>query len=1159
MIEENDIIGDNESDKSAKFRGSLDAFPEYPSLEGVQTREYQLRGVRKTVNDMLGGHRCGQFILGTGGGKTVISKLLIAHTSGKTLYVGPSRASVERGEEELKIRKINKTSQRLEGGRFDPTIDVTYATWQAMVANDYRRIPRDHFDLIIFDEAHHFMGEEVSQIEEHFSGHQVHMTATPGNLRRSLAAKVPHKYFEYTSEDLIRNDGYPAWKVYRHEVSDEHLENAKVVGDEYKIEGEETKILNMPHRFAIAYKLFKESVAKGERRLAFMPSVPSSKEFIDKVINKDPELAGKVMHVDGTSKNIDEIISRFKKGDILGVCCKSLWDESLDIPEIAAITLADPCRSARVLLQRIGRGARPANGKEFLRIDDVVSTIPNMRYGSAMQSKRPLSVHGLLGRKQYIEGAVVNGPEADVLYRDATNSTAIEIPVHERIFTLDISFIANAELGAKLFKEFGKVFGSSPINLIIQPEKFFDRKEKVLVESNKGESFEIDFKDAYDAAITFRSLEKIRAELFQSVEVISKQVKQKIREAVEGKPLRTELNFDELRVRLSHFEKQIMTIFWGQVLRKRKTEGPRVSFRIKDLQDIINTARAKVGEKPVTDGSITTENLLMFNFADVAAANGIAFRTSFFDNEKRVVYIFDDCEKADFPPESRDARIRRRRLEAVNWRSAEKIAGNDVRALDIFAERIVKEIIWTISNEPEQVKVNKLEANINLTALRDEVGVTEFVDYRKVMEEVVREALVIAEIKIAYELKEEANGDSKSTHASVKVEFPPEEDLLKNEEKYQKTKAILSLKFDDPDVNTLWNLVLKESHFERSTYTGIYETKEPLSCFFGCEWEDGPWIPLGDYLPKDPALLKAAVSKFELATRKLKAGLAAVGIDFDSDIKLDEKGYNLRLTKFDCDKMPGVTVDGYSPPKGVKLEKTEAGKKVIVQSTLINKSEDSLIAYLGRVDVKKFHTRDSKYLDGFKKLWTRLFYALREHEVITIPWNVLESDFACLNREKHREEIEEALKVFARELSNEYMIDDIFRENLRPELSDKGVTFHRPSKEYVGEWEDGFKKWEVISKIKFGDPIKQMLWKAVLKGWSFEKCEESGLYQFVNDYDVQNIYVLDVKVEPLYTKKLEEMSRTLSKYGIEMEILKLNPPSSNYEISINFSKTKVDA
>lgn len=801
MHQNEDLHFEEFASRHDKFMRSLESFPEQP-IPGTEMRGYQRNGIQKVRDDILSGKTKGQFILGTGGGKTTISKALIAGTEGRTLYVGPSRVSAAQGKNEFDKRQINKSSQILNEQNpfrtFDQNAEVTYGTAQMFIYDDrYKSIDPDHFDMLIFDEAHHFLGKKFSQLSEYFTGGQIFMTATPGNMRTHLRSLAPHKFFEYSSNDLINNEGFPEWRVFRHEVKDEHFERATIVGDKFQMEGNEASVLNLPHRFAIARDLFLESVAKGERRLAFMPSVASSKEFVDTVVAACPALIGKIVHVDGDTKNIKAILEAFKRGDILGVCCKDLWNESLDIPEIAAITLADPSLSERVIMQRCGRGARPSEGKSYLRIDDIVNCIPNMTYASS----RPLTMHGILGLKKYIPGAPVNGPEAVKIYKDNTTYETIEVPFNERHLAEDMAFIRNPQLGAALMKEFARVFGTSVVNLFTQPAVFYKRSEKVTIESHDGATFDLDFEDAHKAAILFGSIRRIEDEVLKSVEVNQKKVAEKIEGALDRvkSPFPKKLNFELLDwngkypplLPISPEKKALFNEIWNDLQLNLK----KGMYLDKEILEYYLNERIMVKD-------LGYEFIEEFWF--LVVANTKYYIKIGNPNNKEPLIRFvrpldrmdDSCDSPRYKAGAKKARFFDRMLMGCVYKPSST-------AYDIISELREE----GIQQDVPYSKPIRFSTNIDDTECEKAIN--------DVIEQCRRQEIYLSCEKIQ-------KGETMIFNITVKFD---QEHVEENARGFEKAMAFKKLKFEDKEVDRLWKNIFAQLPFEShiALGTGFYE------------------------------------------------------------------------------------------------------------------------------------------------------------------------------------------------------------------------------------------------------------------------------------------------------------------------------------------------
>ena len=531
-----------------EFFASLAGVSDEAMIRGLSPRKYQLDATRGIRDGMLSGISRGQLIIGTGGGKTSVAMNFAEQTRGRFLYVAPSRVAIQRAQDEMGKLGMTKTSQRMERGNpFDMDAGVTFTTWQMLLQRDrYMEIPPELFDCCVFDEAHHFLGPEVRKLVGHFNSYQVHMTATPDNATTSVSKAVPYEYFRYSSDDLVSNDGFPAWLLYRHEVENERLNEAEVVGDRFAIqEGSEDRFLNISHRWAICAEILRECLPKREKAIVYLPSVGSSKRFVEEVVARDPVLKGyvdKIVHVDGSMnpRQIRDIERRFRASvddpnSILAVCGKDLWTESLDVPDIEHVVLADPCASKRVFLQRIGRGARPADDKQHVHIHDVVSTVNRLNVQLAARSKRPVTVAGMMRIEKYYPGIVLNGPYLGMYwdtagtkvdggeYRLAPKVNSRVIPFTER--NLELNFMQDHRHAYALFEKFAELLSTNVYNLAFYNEELLHREDKMTLRTVTGATFQITFRDFMDAAEFFGTLDYIQQKVIHTSEGLRAEIR----------------------------------------------------------------------------------------------------------------------------------------------------------------------------------------------------------------------------------------------------------------------------------------------------------------------------------------------------------------------------------------------------------------------------------------------------------------------------------------------------------------------------------------------------------------------------------------------------------------------------------------------------------
>lgn len=525
----------NASPESSDFIRSLVTLDEELPWEtlGYERRSYQPEAVAEIKKGMLVGHQKGQLIIGTGGGKTSIAMHLMTQTYGRALYIGPSLESVHRGQTELeKFREagFSKTSQRLNGAAFDPTAEITFSTLQMLTnANPpFKGIPRDHFDLIILDEAHRGMGPKVRQVCQYFGGYQIHMTATPENTAHSLDEIAPHRFYECSYDELVDKHGFPTPIYMPSPIEGDRLEEAEILTDDYSFEdGSEYEILNMPARFQAVLQILEEHVMpKGDQAIVFWPSVASSKEFTDKVAGNRSVLRDSVVHVDGKTKKTErnKTLEGFRKGQPGAISNAVLFEESLDAPNIVHVILATPTVSIRKIMQQIGRGSR--KGKPVFYVWDLCSAVTNLE--RVQPKKMPLDVCATFGLERKAKGAVLagqhkgeilsyesEGSERKVVYARTTRFNSEAIPFYGRHLNLD--FMGDREVAIQIFRIFADIFDTDLVNLAYSPTHFLEREERITLEpaNSEEEPFTITFADAYTAARMFASLGAIQENAFR--------------------------------------------------------------------------------------------------------------------------------------------------------------------------------------------------------------------------------------------------------------------------------------------------------------------------------------------------------------------------------------------------------------------------------------------------------------------------------------------------------------------------------------------------------------------------------------------------------------------------------------------------------------------
>ncbi len=220
------------------------------------------------------------------------------------------------------------------------------------------------FDTIIIDEAHHAAATSYKKIISYFKPRLLlGFTATPNrgdNVRldnvfqkiiyqKDLKWAIQNKYL--TDIECIRvNIGYDISKVARRmgDFATGELEKAM-----------NTDILN--GAIAEAY----EKHAKGQT-LVFATSVEHAENIAKKIKG--------AVAVTAETKNRADLIEKFTKREIPCLVNCMIFTEGTDMPLVETVMIARPTSNSSLYTQMVGRGLRLYEGKEKLKLIDLVGT-----------------------------------------------------------------------------------------------------------------------------------------------------------------------------------------------------------------------------------------------------------------------------------------------------------------------------------------------------------------------------------------------------------------------------------------------------------------------------------------------------------------------------------------------------------------------------------------------------------------------------------------------------------------------------------------------------------------------------------------------------------------------------------------------------------------
>lgn len=341
--------------------------------EEIIPNQMQQEAMKKLANLRQRGENKALVIAATGTGKTFMSAFDAKQFNPKKLLFIVHREEILRNAKETFEKVIPTVSKGLyTGNQKDKEVDYLFATVQTM-SRYYKEYPKDFFDYIIFDEAHHLGGETYQKLIDYFEPRfLLGMTATPERcddfnifecfdghvalevrLREALEENlvIPFHYFGIRDIEGI-------------DLSDVNLDQIQEITKRLKVNERVEFIIEQMRLFGHDGKV--------RKAIGFCVSIEHA-EYMAQKFNE----AG-IVSACLTGKNTPEerqiIISRLEddKDPLEIIFTVDIFNEGVDIPSINVVLMLRPTQSPIIFIQQLGRGLRKHQNKEFLTVLDFI-------------------------------------------------------------------------------------------------------------------------------------------------------------------------------------------------------------------------------------------------------------------------------------------------------------------------------------------------------------------------------------------------------------------------------------------------------------------------------------------------------------------------------------------------------------------------------------------------------------------------------------------------------------------------------------------------------------------------------------------------------------------------------------------------------------------
>jgi superfamily II DNA or RNA helicase/HKD family nuclease len=314
-------------------------------------------------------------IAATGTGKTYMSAFDVKQYQPKRMLFIVHREEILKKAKETFEKLLPNENIRfglLTGNHKEKNADYIFTTIQTL-SKCYSEFNKEHFDYIIFDEAHHATSNSYQSVIHYFAPKfTLGMTATPERtdnqnvfdlfdnnvaievrLHEALDDElvVPFHYFGITDIDEV-------------DLSDVDINDITEI----------TKRLKVNERvdFIIEKMLFYQHDGQKRKCLGFCASIEHARymtEEFNKRGYKSACLTGE-MSVDQRAHYINRLED--DTDDLEVIFSVDIFNEGVDIPTINTVLMLRPTNSPIVFIQQLGRGLRKYEGKSFLTVLDFI-------------------------------------------------------------------------------------------------------------------------------------------------------------------------------------------------------------------------------------------------------------------------------------------------------------------------------------------------------------------------------------------------------------------------------------------------------------------------------------------------------------------------------------------------------------------------------------------------------------------------------------------------------------------------------------------------------------------------------------------------------------------------------------------------------------------
>lgn len=335
----------------------------------MELRPYQEEARQSIQQEWEKGNKRTLLVLPTGTGKTIVFSKVIedrVKLGERVLVLAHRGELLEQAADKLeKSTGLKTATEKAQETSIGSWFRVVVGSIQTLMREKrLKKFPKDFFDTIIIDEAHHCLSDSYQRVLEYFDANVLGVTATPdrGDMR-NLGEFFESLAYEYTLPKAIKAGFLSPIKALTIPLKLDLSAVGQQAGD-FKTSDLGSAL--DPYLESIATEMWK--VAKDRKIVVFLPLVATSQKFTE-ILN---EKGFRAAEVNGESKDRAEVLADFENDKYNVLCNSMLLTEGWDCPSVDCVVVLRPTKVRSLYSQMVGRGTRLFSGKEELLLLDFL-------------------------------------------------------------------------------------------------------------------------------------------------------------------------------------------------------------------------------------------------------------------------------------------------------------------------------------------------------------------------------------------------------------------------------------------------------------------------------------------------------------------------------------------------------------------------------------------------------------------------------------------------------------------------------------------------------------------------------------------------------------------------------------------------------------------